>query len=120
VKIGLIPFSRFGWLVDFPPGALLLITFIYGFAVLGDSGVLSTAMTEAIQPRYLGSLLALRSILGFGAGAVSPIVFGLILDMTNPPNGLPQIWGWGFMALGVGGAIATVCALMLPREKGDS
>ncbi len=75
-------------------------------------------MTEAIHPQYLGTLLALRSILGFGAGAASPLVFGWILDTTNSTNGLPHIWGWGFMALGVGGAIASVCALMLPWEKG--
>jgi MFS family permease len=103
----------FGWLIDFPLVPLLLITFVYGFAVLGDSGVLSTAMTEAIHPQYLGTLLALRSILGFGAGAVSPLVFGWILDATNPSNGLPHVWGWSFTTLGIGGAIATACALML-------
>ena len=114
---GAILSLSFGWLIDFPLVLLLLITFAYGFTVLGDSGVLSTAMTEAIHPQYLGTLLALRSILGFGAGAISPLVFGWILDATNPAGGLPQIWGWGFMALGVGGAIATLCALILPREK---
>ena len=106
-----------GWLIDLPPVLLLPITFIYSFAVLGDSGVLSTAMTEAIRPQHLGTLLALRSILGFGAGAISPLVFGWILDLTNPAEGLPHSWGWGFMALGVGGAIATICALMLPGTE---
>lgn len=116
---GAILSLTFGWLIDIPLVPLLVITFVYGFAVLGDSGVLSTAMTEAIHPQYLGTLLALRSILGFGAGAVSPLIFGWILDATNSTNGLPHIWGWGFMALGVGGAIASVCALTLPREKTD-
>lgn len=114
---GTILSFTFGWLIALPLVPLLLITFIYGFAVLGDSGVLSVAMTEAIHPQYLGTLLALRSILGFGAGAVSPLVFGWILDATNPSNGLPQTWGWGFMALGIGGAIATVCALLLPGTE---
>jgi MFS family permease len=107
----------YGWLIDLPLVPLLLITFVYGFAVLGDSGVLSVAMTEAIHPQYLGSLLARRSILGFGAGAASPLVFGWILDVTNPSTGLPQIWGWAFMALGIGGSIATLCALILPRAE---
>jgi MFS family permease len=114
----LLSFS-FGWLIDLPLVPLLLITFVYGFAVLGDSGVLSTAMTEAIHPQYLGTLLALRSILGFGAGAVSPLVFGWILDATNPASGLPHIWGWGFTALGIGGAIATACALLLSETHGE-
>jgi MFS family permease len=109
----------FGWLIDLPLAPLLLITFVYGFAVLGDSGVLSTAMTEAIHPQYLGTLLALRSIFGFGAGAVSPLVFGWILDATNPSGGLPHVWGWGFMSLGIGGAIATACALMLSETRRD-
>lgn len=114
---GAILSFTYGWLIDLPLVPLLLITFVYGFAVLGDSGVLSVAMTEAIHPQYLGSLLALRSILGFGAGAASPLVFGWILDVTNPSTGLPQIWGWAFMALGIGGAIATLCALVLPRTE---
>jgi MFS family permease len=107
----------FGWLVDLPLIPLLLIAFLYGFAVLGDSGVLSVAMTEAVHPQYLGTLLALRSILGFGAGALSPLVVGWILDVTNPAMGLPHTWGWGFMALGLGGALATLCALMLPGRE---
>jgi MFS family permease len=106
----------FGWLIDFPLVVLLTIAFAYGFAILGDSGVLSTAMTEAIQPRYLGTLLALRSILGFGAGAVSPLAFGWILDATNGAGELPHVWGWAFMLLGAGGAIATICATLLPQS----
>lgn len=115
---GAILSFTFGWFIDLPLALLLLLTFIYGFAVLGDSGVLSVAMTEAVHPRYLGTLLALRSILGFGAGAISPAVFGRILDATNPSDGLPHVWGWGFMALGIGGAIATLCALTLPGTEG--
>ena len=111
----LLSFS-FGWLIDIPLVALLPIAFVYGFAVLGDSGVLSTAMTEAIQARYLGTLLALRSILGFGAGAVSPLAFGWILDATRTPGELPHVWGWAFMLLGAGGAIATICAMLLPQS----
>jgi MFS family permease len=41
----------FGWLIDFPLMPLLLITSVYSFVVLGDSGVLSTAMTEAVHPQ---------------------------------------------------------------------
>ena len=103
-----------GWSVGLGPGVLLALTALYGFATLGDSGVLSTAMTEAVPPRHLGTLLALRSILGFGAGAASPVVFGWGLDASNPADGLPRHWGWAFAVFGAGGAVATVCALLLP------
>jgi MFS family permease len=106
----------YGWCMDLPLAALLLLTFLYGFATQGDSSVLSTAMTEAVPPQYLGTLLALRSITGFGAGAASPLVFGFILDAANPARGLPHIWGWSFMMLGAGGAVATIAALMLPKR----
>lgn len=105
----------FGWSFAAAPWALFALTCAYGFATLGDSGVLSAAMTEAVPPERLGTLLALRSILGFGAGAISPVVFGYVLDATNPAGGLPQTWGWAFATLGVGGAIATACAVLLPK-----
>src|SRR3546814_14291110 len=87
--------------------------FLYGFAALGDSGVLSTAMADAVPAGQLGRLLALRSILGFGAGALSPLAFGWILDLTNPPGALPSQWGWAFTMLAAGGILATLAAWFL-------
>jgi MFS family permease len=106
----------FGWLIGWPAAVIFAVGAIYGFTALGDSPVLSTAFTEAVSPAYLGSALALRSLLGFGAGAIAPFVFGAVLDATNPPGGQPTTWGWAFMALGVGGLVATVCAYGLGRE----
>jgi len=61
-----------------PGGGPLALVFIvgalYGFTALGDSPVLSTALTEAVSAPYLGAALALRSFLGFGAGAVGGYV----------------------------------------------
>ncbi|HSE93466.1 MAG TPA: MFS transporter, partial [Methylomirabilota bacterium] len=87
----------------------------------GDSPVLSTAFTEAVSPAYLGAALALRSLLGFGAGAIAPLVFGAVLDWTNPPGVAPTAWGWAFVVLGLGGLGATMCAwgvtLRRPAER---
>lgn len=105
----------FGWLIGGPLAVLVVVGALYAFSALGDSPVLSTALTEAVRPAYLGSALALRSLLGFAAGAVAPLVFGMILDATNPPGFVPKTWGWAFAALGVGGLIATLCASGLKR-----
>jgi MFS family permease len=99
-----------GWLVTWPIAILIVVALLYAFTSLGDSPVLSTALTEAVAPAHLGSALALRSLLGFAAGAVSPIVFGLVLDMSNASGGSPTIWGWAFVALGLGGMGAVWCA----------
>ena len=100
----------FGWSGELSPVLLLAFTALYGFATLGDSSVLSTAMSEAVPASCLGRVLAIRSILGIGVGAGAPLAFGLVLDLGTPGNN----WGWAFALLGLGGAVAAICALLLP------
>ncbi len=50
--------------------------------------------------------LVLRSLIGFGVGAVAPTAFGLVLDITNPGEiqrtlGYLPNWGWAFSMLGL-------------------
>lgn len=106
----------FGWSGELGPAWLIVLAAAYGFATIGDSGVLSTAMTESVPAQYLGSMLALRSILGFGAGAVSPLAFGLVFDLSMATGGQPA-WGLAFSVFAAGGAIATASALLLQRKR---
>jgi MFS family permease len=107
----------FGWLLGWPLAVVFAVGAVYAFTALGDSPVLSTGLTEAVGASHLGDALALRSLLGFGAGAIAPIVFGLVLDATNPPGPTPKIWGWAFASLGVAGLLAALCAWTLPRDR---
>jgi MFS family permease len=100
-----------GWLSELNVALLLALVWIYGFAIIGDSSVLSSAMTEAVPASQLGRALGLRSILGVGAGSVSPIAFGMALDMT--PASVS--WGLAFCTLAVGGALAFACAIALRK-----
>lgn len=106
----------FGWLIGGPVWLLAVAAGVYGFMVIGDSPVLSAALTEAVRPGYLGATLALRSVLGFCIGAVSPILFGAVLDWTNDGPGSPTVWGWAFGVLGLGGVLAALCAWGLPKN----
>lgn len=106
----------FGWLIGWPLAVVFAVGAVYGFAALGDSPVLSTAITEVVSPSYLGAAFALRSLLGFGAGAIAPLVFGAVIDATNAPGATPSHWGWAFVTLGLGGAAATYCAWGLARK----
>lgn len=108
----------FGWMIGWPAAIVAVVGGVYAFAALGDSPVLSTALTEVVRPAYLGSALALRSLLGFGAGAVAPLIFGAILDATNPVGAPPATWGWAYSVLGCGGLIAALCAYGLRTETG--
>ncbi len=100
-----------GWMPDLPIAVLLGTTAIYGFATIGDSAVLSSAMTDAVPTQHLGKVLGLRSVFGMGAGAISPVVFGLALDFAPAGQG----WAYGFSTLAAGGALATVYAIALRR-----
>jgi MFS family permease len=105
----------YGWLIALPAAALLIIGLAYTFVAVGDSPVLTAALTEVLDPAGLGSVLAVRALLGFSAGAVGPIVFGAIIDATNTPGTTPDTWGWAFMAVSVGGIGAAWAAYRLDR-----
>lgn len=95
-----------GWLIGSSMGWVMAIGLLYGFAVIAESPVFSSALTEVVSPNYLGSALGMRSLVGFGVAALVPTVFGLILDISNP-NQLEKgqtyipIWGWAFSSLGL-------------------
>ena len=96
----------FGWAVGWPLAIVVAIGVVYAFSILGDSPVFSAALTEEVDPSYLGAALGLRSLVGFGAAAVAPLAFGAVLDWTNPlihGQRLYTTWGWAFCVLGLGG-----------------
>ncbi len=96
----------FGWTMGWPFMVVFALGLTYAFFALGDSPVLSAAMTEVTSAPFLGRAFGLRSLLGFGAGAISPVVFGAVLDWMNP-LGSPDLqvgaWGWAFTSLGLPG-----------------
>jgi MFS family permease len=102
----------FGWLVAAPFWILVVVGLVYGFSAVGDSSVLSVGLTEVVAPHVLGSALALRSLLGFGAGAVAQSAFGLVLDATNTGRPYTQ-WGWAYALLGVGGLAGLASSVWL-------
>ena len=103
----------FGWLVGTSLALVLGVGLLYGFAALGDSPIYSTAITEVVAPAYRGSALALRSLLGYGAGAMAPLLFGAILDWYGVKHS--GAWGWAFVSLGVAGMGAVASVVLLQR-----
>ena len=93
----------FGWLVAAPLWLLVSVAMLFNLTGIGDSSVYSTALTEVVPPRILGTAYAIRSVCGFGVGAVSPWVFGLVLDATRAAQmSETAVWGlaWWSLALG--------------------
>ncbi|MBI3030939.1 MAG: MFS transporter [Candidatus Rokubacteria bacterium] len=110
----------FGWLLTAPLIVVVLVGLVYGFSAIGDSPVYSTGITEVVEPAHLGSVLAVRSLLGFGAGAVAPLVFGTVLDLTDGRAGpAGGVWGWAFAVLGIGGFLG-ICSMLWLRAVPES
>jgi len=106
-----------GWLVVFTPYLIAGLVILHSFFALGDSPVLSTTMAERVEPGALGAMLALRSVAGFTTGAISPVVFGLVVDTLRAVNaGESVIWGAAFATLGFGGLLAVCFAVRLPER----
>ena len=66
----------FGWTIGLPVSIVILVGMVYSFSGLGDSPILSATLTESVNASYMGAAFGLRSVLGFGAGAISPVVLG--------------------------------------------
>ena len=90
----------FGWMMALPLWLLVTVAAIYNISAIADSSVYSTALTELVPPHYLGAAYALRSLLGFSAGIMSP-------------------WGLAWTALGVGAALGPLMTVML-RETPEA
>lgn len=101
-----------GWAVHWPVWVTILVAGIYIASIGADSAIYSTAVTEAADPRRLGSVLGLHSFIGFSAGTIAPIAFGALLDLLGRGIG----WSAGFGTAGVGAVIAILAMLWLQRR----
>lgn len=88
----------FGWLIAVPLWLLALFAVLYNLAAVGDSAIHSATLTEVVPARHLATAYALRSALGFGMGALSPWLFGLVLDGAGEEPRLA--WGLAWTLLG--------------------
>jgi MFS family permease len=109
----------FGWLLALPLWLLVLVAAVYNLTAIADSSVYSTAMTELVPPQYLGAAFSLRSVLGFGAGIISPWVFGLVIDWARgePLRSDALAWGLAWTSLGVGALLGPLMTLRLRATK---
>jgi MFS family permease len=73
--------------------------------VMGDSSALTAGMVMHSPAQARGATMAIHSMLGFGAGFISPLVFGAVLDLAGGNASAPA-WGAAFLTLGAGAVIA--------------
>ncbi|MGW4822537.1 MFS transporter [Streptomyces sp. NPDC004227] len=88
-------------LVHSPPALVVAFCILWGAAVIADSGVFSTALSEVADSRYIGTALTAQTAIGFALTVVSIQLTPLLADAVG--------WRYAFLLLGPGplaGALA--------------
>lgn len=83
------------------PGWIILLGIVWGAAVIADSGVFSTSLSEVADPRYVGTALTAQTAIGFALTVVTIQLVPVAADVVG--------WRWAFLLLVPGplvGAIA--------------
>jgi MFS family permease len=106
-----------GWLMALPIALLVAIACLYNFAGIADSSTHSTVLAESVPPHYLGVAYAVRSVIGFGMGVISPVAFGWALDLAGGSKTSSDAFAWGiaWMTLGAGGLLGPLATWRLRR-----
>ena len=94
-----------GFAFTLPWYAIAGLAMLHMALVMGDSSALTAGMVMHSPPEARGATMAMHSMLGFGAGFISPLVFGAVLDLAGG-NTSASAWGAAFLTLGAGAVIA--------------
>lgn len=109
----------FGWLINTNLWLTLAVGVVYGWLIVAESPVFSTALTELVTPGYLGTAMGLQSLVGYTMGMISPTVFGWALDRFQdwqPLPGMNGAWGIAFTTVGLGGLFGPFCMWLLRKQ----
>jgi MFS family permease len=82
------------------PTVLAVFCAVWGASVIADSGVFSTALSEAADPRYVGTALSAQTALGFALTVLSIQLVPLLADAVG--------WRFAFLLLAPGPVLGAV------------
>jgi MFS family permease len=90
-----------GFVSFLPMLALAGLIMLHMCLIMGDSSALTAGVVTRANESIRGATMAVHSMLGFGAGFVAPLVFGVVLDLAGGKEN-PRAWGLAFTTLGAG------------------
>jgi predicted MFS family arabinose efflux permease len=100
----------FGFTAMLPYIAVLVLSAVAGFIVQGNFSNLTSGVLAVAAPRYRGATIGLYSCIGFGAGFLGTLLFGVTLDQFGGTSQLAA-WALSFGTCGLAclaGAAATI------------
>jgi MFS family permease len=117
--VSLVLSFSIGWLLAAPLWLVVALACLYNFAGIADSSTHSTVLAESVAPHYLGVAYAMRSVVGFGAGVISPVVFGWALDLMGGGRTSTDAFAWGvaWSTLGLGALFGPIATWRLRKSS---
>lgn len=97
---------------------VVLLVGLYLMAGFGDTATLAGGIVEASDAATRGAALAVYALVGFVAGMIGPVVFGIVLDRAGG-RGDPAAWSWALASLLLAAAIVAV-AMHAGRRPRDT
>jgi MFS family permease len=94
-----------GLLTDAPGWLVLLVSLIWGFAVVADSAQFSTLVTEHADQAYVGTALSMQLAVGFTLTVATIWLVPVLEDAVG--------WRWAFAFLAPGPALGVLAMLRL-------
>ncbi|MFG3318569.1 MFS transporter [Streptomyces sp. NPDC048171] len=91
-----------------PPALLLAFCTVWGAAVIADSGVFSTTLSEVADQRYVGTALTAQTAIGFALTVVTIQLTPLLADAAG--------WRYAFLLLAPGPLAGAVAMRALGRR----
>jgi MFS family permease len=93
-----------GFAAFLPGYALAGLIMLHMCLIMGDSSALTAGVVTRARESIRGATMAVHSMLGFGAGFVAPLVFGVVLDLAGG-KASSVAWGLAFTTLGAGAVV---------------
>jgi len=90
-----------GLLSGAPWWFVVLLVGLHSMLIMADSATLTAGLVASAPAEVKGAAMGLYSLLGFGAGAVGPALFGAALDASGG-SAQPVAWALAFLCIGVG------------------
>jgi len=92
-----------------PTAVLIVFLLVWGAAVIADSGVFSTSLSETTDPRFVGTVLTAQTAIGFLLTVVTIQLIPLVADLIG--------WHYAFLLLAPGPLIGAVAMSALRAPK---
>ena len=105
-----------GFLAECPWAALAAFAAVHMCFIGIDAGAMTAGVVSAADPAYRGASITLHSLIGFGTGFVSPMIFGVVLDLAGG-RGEWMAWGLAFASLGAVAILGVIPARRLARSR---